>query len=240
MQGGNTMKTSIAVIAACAALSIPIASHATPIRQGPYASFFAGVSGVASTDADVTDFTISPVGSFKERVKFDPSINIGGTGGYDFGIVRLEGEVSYKQGEITSVTSQNIATGTTSQFVDTDGRLGALAVMFNSFIDLHNYSPITPYIGGGIGFAALHLDDTFGTNISVTPVTRGIVYFHDDETVFAYQVGGGFDIALNRRLSLDLGYRYFATSKAHFESTPIATGLKFESHNGSVGLRVRF
>lgn len=232
------MKRPFITIAAIAALAFPAVSQATPIHPGPYVSGFIGGSSVTNTDVTTTDF--SNGGTFNERVRFDPSINIGGTGGFDFGVVRLEGELSYKHGEISSVTSQNAATGATSQFVSTDGSLGALAMMVNAFVDLHNYSPITPYLGGGIGFAALHLTDTFGTNISATPIARGLVYAHDDDTVFAYQAGGGLEVALNRRLSLDLGYRYFATSKARFDRTLISTSMKFESHNGAVGLRVKF
>ena len=234
------MNKKLIMLAVCAALIVPTASQATPARRGPYVSGFIGVSGATESDATTTDFTLTAPRSFHERVKYDPSINIGGTGGFDFGMVRVEGELSYKQGEISSLTSQDFTTGTTSQIIDTDGRIGAFAMMFNTFLDFHNYSLITPYIGGGIGVAFLHLDDTFGTNVSATPVTRGVVYFHDDASVFAYQVGAGFDIAINPRLSLDLAYRYFGTETAHFNSTPIVTSLKFESHNGSVGIRVKF
>lgn len=224
------MKRNLIAVAVIAALAIPAVSQAIPIRPGPYVSGFIGVSGVSNTDVSTFDFGTGS--SFNERAHFDPSINIGGTGGFDFGMVRLEGELSYKRGEFSSVTSTDATTGATSQFNNMDGGFGALAFMVNSFIDLHNQSPITPYIGGGIGFAALHLDDTTSQG--------GIVYFRDDDTVFAYQLGGGLEIALNRRLSLDLGYRYFATSKAHFNNTPINADMKFESHNGAVGIRVKF
>jgi opacity protein-like surface antigen len=42
-------------------------------------------------------------------------------------------------------------------------------------------------------------------------------------------------------LTLDLGYRFFGTSTATFgKDLPITTDLKFQSHNGIVGLRVKF
>ena len=230
------MKRPFITIAAIAALAFPAVSQAAPIHPGPYVSGFIGGSSVINTNATTNDFINGD--SFSDRVRFDPGINIGGTGGFDFGVVRLEGELSYKHGEISSVTSQKVATGATTQFVSTDGSLGALAMMVNAFIDLRNYSPVTPYIGGGIGFAALHLSDTTG----IIPGTGSSpVFSHDDDTVFAYQAGAGLEIALNRRFSLDLGYRYFATSKATFDRNPaIATSMKFESHNGAVGFRVKF
>jgi opacity protein-like surface antigen len=228
------MKRPFITLAAIAALAVPVVSQATPIHPGPYVSGFIGGSALTNTDVTSTNFSTAPVGIIKDRVEFDPSINIGGTGGFDFGVVRLEGELSYKHGEISAVNDQT----NNIQYRSTDGSLGALAMMVNAFIDLHNYSPITPYLGGGVGFAALHLSDTFGFPAGGGSQTR--LYSHDDDTVFAYQAGGGLEVALNRRLSLDLGYRYFATSKARFDRTLISTELKFESHNGAVGLRVKF
>jgi opacity protein-like surface antigen len=232
------MKRNLVVYAALATLAVPAVCRAIPIHPGPYVSGFIGVSGLANTTASTTDFTHVPAIVSNDEIKFDPSINVGGTGGFDFGMVRLEGEVSYKQGDISSV---NIQTGqTNTQIGNTDGTLGAFAMMINSFIDLHNNSPVTPYIGGGIGFAVLYLSDTFGTNVNGGTPISGTVFFQDNDTVFAYQAGAGLEIALNRRLSLDLGYRYFATSNASFNNTPISTSMKFESHNGAVGLRAKF
>jgi opacity protein-like surface antigen len=229
LQGGVPMKRNFIIIAALVTLSLPAICSAAPPNPGAYVSGFLGVSVPRTADVTGTDFiTGAP---FDERVEFDPGINIGGTGGYDFGMIRLEGELSYKHGEIESITEK--ATG--FRFRNVDGSLGAFAMMINGFFDLHNSTPITPYWGGGIGFAALHLSDTF------VPGDPDPFYLEDDDTVFAYQAGAGLEIALNRMLSLDVGYRYFGTSKARFDSDPIAsTELKFESHNAAVGLRVKF
>jgi opacity protein-like surface antigen len=110
--------------------------------------------------------------------------------------------------------------------------------MANGFIDLHNDTPVTPYVGGGIGFAALHLTDTHDN------FTGDRLYREDDATVFAYQAGAGLDIALNRRVSLDLGYRYFGTSKAEFDSNnqlnSSTAEMRYESHNMAVGVKFKF
>jgi opacity protein-like surface antigen len=151
----------------------------------------------------------------------------------------LEGELSYKHGEMSSITSTfpNPPPATTVRFSQVDGSVGALAFMFNCFFDLHNDSPVTPYFGGGAGFATLHLDDTFGSSTG----GRSQLYFDDDDAVFAYQAGAGLEFAINRRLSLDVGYRYFGTSQAHFnENFNTETAMKFNSHNAAVGVRVKF
>lgn len=233
------MKRSLVAVAVLTILAIPAISLAAPPRPGPYVSGFIGVSVPQNTDVTFTEFGGN---IFKDHVEFDPSINIGGTGGYDFGFVRLEGELSYKQAEMSTITSTNLTSGGIARFVNVDGRIGALAMMLNCFIDLHNNTPVTPYFGGGVGFAALYLDDTFAT-IATGP-NAGFpttLYLYDDEAVFAYQVGAGLEFALNRRLSLDVGYRYFGTSEATFSNQLFGQATaKLQSHNAAVGIRVKF
>lgn len=223
------MKRHVIILAAIVALVTPALCTATPPRPGPYVSGYIGVSVPQNTNVTGYDYYVDK--SFNERVEFDPGINIGGTGGFDYGYFRLEGELSYKHGEIATISDQ----AGSYRYRNADGTLGAFAVMFNAFFDLRNSSPVTPYLGGGIGFAAMHLSDTF------VPGEPLPVYQEDDDSVFAYQAGAGLEVALNHNLSLDFGYRYFATTKARFGTNrDVDTELKFKSHNAAVGLRVKF
>lgn len=223
------MKKMLIAIATFTAFAAPAVCSAAPPHPGPYASGFVGISAIRNTDV-----TTVANQTFQDRVELDPGLFIGGTGGYDFGFLRMEGELSYKYANINSINDQI----NNFQFISPDGNIGALAMMFNAFFDLHNDSPITPYVGGGIGFAAVHLSDTYATD----PLNgRQLLYGADDDTVFAYQAGAGLEFAINRRLSLDLGYRYFATDTANFNSNPAgAISLKLESHNAALGFRVKF
>mgnify|MGYP001263557867 CR=1 FL=1 len=224
------MKRISAVVAVVALCAVPVVAGATSPRPGGYVSGFFGVS--AAADTDVTSINNQSGEVFNDRVEYDPNIYVGGTGGYDFGHFRLEGELSYKHAEISSITDD-----TGFRFRGVDGSLGALAFMANAFVDVHNNTPVTPYFGGGIGFAVLSLSDTFGSDNS----GRLLLYPDDDTTVFAYQAGGGLEIAISPSLSLDLGYRYFGTTKGTFDSDWITTTkLRYESHNGMVGFRVKF
>jgi len=220
------MKRALVAIAILSTLAVPAICPAASAYPGAYMSGFLGINVNSDTNTSGTDFFLNE--DFNDRVEFDPGISIGGTAGYDFGIVRLEGELSYKNAEIGSVTSQN-----GFQFRNVDGRIGAGAMMFNGFFDLHNNSRLTPYLGGGVGFAGLHLSDT--TSLGVP------LYGDADDTVFAYQLGAGVEIDLNRFYSLDIGYRYFVTDRATFDSDlDISTSLKFESHNATLGFRFKF
>jgi opacity protein-like surface antigen len=226
------MKRRLFALLALVTLASPTICLATPPRPGPYVSGFAGVAIPYNTTATSNNSGIN------DRINFDPGVNIGGTGGYDFGFLRVEGELSYKHGEIRSVDAR----ATNISYGDVDGRIGALAMMGNIFLDLRNPGPITPYFGGGLGFAALHQSDTYGTDFSAPRGNRPLIYPSDDDAVFAYQVGGGLEIALSRMLSLDLSYRYFRTSEATFSSGDnlYENKLRFESHNAAAGIRVKF
>jgi opacity protein-like surface antigen len=228
------MKRTLTTLALLIVVALPDISQAMPMRPGPYITGFIGAT-MPRRDDDVTttDFS-APSQTLNQRARFDSGVSIGGAGGFDFGFIRLEGELSYKEADINSITDN---TGKNS-YRDINGNLGALAFMTNAFFDFHNYTPVTPYVGVGIGFATLHMSNTYATNQTGT---RTLMYPRDEDTVFAYQLGAGLDIALNRRFSIDLGYRYFNTDWASFSrNTLTSSGVRFESHNATVGFRTKF
>lgn len=213
------MKKTLLSLLVLASVALPAVASAASLRPGPYVSGFIGVTIPQTVDATSFD---GLGGVFQDRIEFDPGVNIGGAAGFDFGAARFEGEISYKDLPIKSVTSGGVSDRVLEGSVDTT------AFMANVFIDLHNDTPITPYLGGGVGFAALHMNDTYSVTTDY--------YAPDDQVVFAYQAGGGLEVALNRQLSLDLAYRYFGTSKASF----INTEFEVATHNATVGLRFKF
>ena len=230
-----TIKKFLIAIITFLAFSSPSLGAATSGQPGPYFSGFLGVS--IFKDITVSNYDSQSSTSISEKFEFDPGIYIGGTGGYDFGFARLEGELSYRGAEIDSITSQS----NNYSIHDIDGNLGVFSAMVNGYFDFHNDSRFTPYLGGGIGIATLILSDVDGY------VTRGnntyyqSLYWESDDTVFAYQLGGGLDIALNKRFSIDVGYRYFKTDDAHFDSYySTASDVSIESHNAMVGFKMKF
>jgi opacity protein-like surface antigen len=228
----KTIPIHFFVFAICALPAICQSDSGIP---GAYVSGFIGVHVPADTDVPSTDFFTNE--SYNDRVEFDPGINIGGTGGYDFGIVRLESELSYKHSTIKTITDQT----TGIRFRNPNGEIEVMAFMFNGFIDLHNNSQLTPYLGGGVGLASIYLSDTYGITTSggTSNITR--LYGAGNDTVFAYQVGAGLDIALNRRFSLDVGYRYFGSNRADFNSDlDISSSMRFVSHTSTLGFRYRY
>lgn len=206
--------------------SIPTVSLAQP-TMGPYFSGFIGAA--MPLDQDVSGFDLD------DEIEFDTGINVGGTMGYDYGYLRLEGEISYKEAEVSRVNDRISG----ESFGDIDGSIGVLAFLANIFVDLHNQGPVTPYLGGGIGFAGMYQDDIWGRSSFDGAWIE--LYQDDDDLVFAYQAGGGVEIAISPAFSLDLSYRYFGTSNATFnEDTPFDNEMEFASHNVAAGLRMKF
>jgi opacity protein-like surface antigen len=105
-----------------------------------------------------------------------------------------------------------------------NGNIDAFAWMVNAWIEPRNYGTITPYFGGGVGLGR--------GNISNAGLSDGNI------TGVAYQVGGGLDIRLDRRLSLDIGYRYFGISDSSNSTAANTNDLAGSTIMG--GLRVRF
>lgn len=221
------MKRALAVIVflLCA---LPAVAGAAPSKPGGYVSGFLGFNQTKDATLETTDFFNGTSQNYS--LDFDPGIYIGGTGGYDFGLLRLEGELSFRDAEISNITSFS---GTRYRGVDSS--LGVLAMMANGFIDLENATIVTPYLGGGAGFATLVLDeDVFDGN-------GDPIYYEDSATTYAVQAGGGLEVALNPRFSLDIGYRYFRTGKATFDKYwDLENKLKIESHNFAIGFRAKF
>lgn len=215
------------VIVVLLLLVVPAAAIAAS-KPGPYFSGFIGFNQTDDATLETTDFFFNDVQHF--NLEFDPGVYVGGTGGYDFGVLRLEGELSYRDAEIKTISD---AAG--NHYRVGDRSLGTLAGMFNCFLDFENPSPVTPYLGAGVGFAVLTLED------DVLDSNGDPIYYEDSATTGAFQVGGGIEFAITPRFSLDLGYRYFKTGEATFDETwQIENELEIESHNFAVGFRGKF
>jgi opacity protein-like surface antigen len=197
-----------------------------PVRAqhaGPYVGAFFG--GNALLDAKSTDSK----GTF--NLEFDPGIQGGAVVGWDFapdksaGEGRIELEYAHRSNQLDKVkfVEGNFSGG---------GDVIADSLLLN-FIGVYREGRRwAPYLLVGLGAASIEASD-----LKVTGKPLG----NDSSVVFAYQVGTGIDFMLTKNLNIDLGYRFFGSSRPEF-SEP--NGLKFEmdyySHNVIIGLRVGF
>lgn len=188
---------------------------ASNVCAGPIRSYVGATAGVVlSDDSSVTD--INGTGA---DVSYDPGFSLSAVIGHEFGMgLRLEGEVNYKMADTDKFKSQ---LGTRN--LDSDFR--SLGMMVNAFYDFQPSMAFTPYVGAGLGFANI--------NMSSADVNGSRIWNSDSATAFAYQIGFGGNVMINRRMAFDLGYRYFGTND--FDIDRVSSNLS--SHNILFGLK---
>lgn len=102
---------------------------------------------------------------------------------------------------------------TSNAFASGEGSIRTFALMANVWYDLPLGSSITPYVGGGIGYAE-------------NEVEHGLV-MNGTEGGFAWQLGAGANFALSDKMSIGVGYRYMDAGDVTLVRSPgLATGNK--------------
>jgi len=75
----------------------------------------------------------------------------------------------------------------------------------NAYVDLGTWHCVTPYVGGGIGFASINVIGLTDVNVP----TGGVAYARDNtETNFAWALYAGLSYKVTPGLTIDLSYRY--------------------------------
>ncbi|HEX5773656.1 MAG TPA: outer membrane beta-barrel protein [Geomobilimonas sp.] len=180
--------------------------------------YVGGAAGVFMPE----DSTVTNFDGTRDNQSYDTGYVLTAFGGYAFDSgLRLEGELAYREAELDRVTG----------FYGYNDSLWAFSGMANLFFDLRNNTNVTPYLGGGIGFATVSFDNGYDYYYY-----NNYYDYSEEETVFAYQVGGGLCIDLSRNVALDIGYRYFGTEDIQFDFKE----MELESHNVTVGVKFKF
>ncbi len=102
-------------------------------------------------------------------------------------------------------------------------------LMASGYYDFYNESIFTPYLGAGIG--AGFVDGHYQIN----GISRQI-----DNTVLAWQVGGGVGIAVTETITADVGYRYLDLGNVSTKFYGQDMDMDINAHEFSVGLRFGF
>ncbi|NTV60219.1 MAG: porin family protein [Chlorobiaceae bacterium] len=126
---------------------------------------------------------------------------------------RLEAEVGYHNNTVE--TWDGVPPGP----LYADEHVAIWSFMANGYVDYDmKDSGVSPYIMGGIGYA------------SVTDSWTTASY---SDGVFAWQIGAGVGIKAGNKATVDIGYRYFATSDPVFDGEKIT----ISKHNIIAGVR---
>jgi opacity protein-like surface antigen len=99
------------------------------------------------------------------------------------------------------------------------GDLSSWVTMFNGYADLGTWYGVTPYVGGGLGFAYNKLsgftDSGYASDASTggVPVPAGGYSSDGGKWNFAWGLMAGLSFDVTQNLKLDLGYRYLDYGK---------------------------
>lgn len=191
--------------------------------------YLAGFFGATLVDEAENE---DPLGTF--HLDYDAGYGAGGILGYDLataypslGVGRLELEVGFRRNGLRRADFLDGA-------VDAEGNITVLSFMANSFADYREALPWIPYVGVGFGYAVVALNDA---------KVSGVELADDEDGVFAYQLGAGVALAFQEHLTLDLGYRFFATADPDFDFADKSQGSfesEYHSHNLFLGIRATF
>jgi len=159
------------------------------------------------------------------KVEFDTGIGVLGAVGYDFGLLRLEGEFGYSNNNLDRFKFDE-------ESFKANGDVTDVHLLVNLFVDIPNPTPFVPYVGGGAGVSY--------TSVNGAGIDE-VEFLDDNAVVFAYQVGAGIGYEITDSLVLELGYRYFATVDPNFTNEfGFDVDAEHSSHNVTVGLRITF
>ena len=149
-----------------------------------YDSYLSGnVGWTVSNNLDIKDTNNTVV----IKLPLKTGINVMGALGSRFDNIRIEGEFGYQTKDI--------------DLASLNGNLKILSLLANGYYDFYTEG-IQPYVTAGIGAGRVTLSDFF---------TEGNQFNWDSGvTKLAYQLGAGVAIPLNKSLSIDARYRYFA------------------------------
>lgn len=130
--------------------------------------------------------------------------------------MRLELEYAYRVNDLDSVEG-------TVLFGETHSN----AFMTNMYFDFVNQTRLTPYVGGGVGMARVEIESSGST-------------FDDD--LFAWQLMAGlsYEPASMPMTVWNIGYRYFATSDAEYDTGALTVSQEYQTHGLEAGAKFRF
>ena len=191
--------------------SVSTVAYSAP---GLYVGANIGLAFLDDSDVDIDDSFFSEVDI---SLSADNGASFGGVLGYAFeNGYRVEGELVYQRNNYDEAKVSYL--GMSDKF-SMDGDISSATALANGYYDFKNKSRVTPFIGGGLGFAVVDVDGD--------PVD-------DHDYVFVYQFTAGVGFEITESITLDLKYRYVMTEDLELEgmqleysSDIISTGIRF-------------
>ena len=210
---------SLSLVCAGSLLCLASLAHAD---EGWYVSGQGGANILTSSELDDPTGILAALGT---EIDFDVGYSLSGAVGYHWGLFRVEGEITYAESDIDEFEVLGIG-------VSGSGDVDSVGFMANAFKDFEISDDWQIYIGGGIGYAIVSINDAS---------VLGIPLADDDDSVFAYQLGTGIGHQMSPEMTLSLDYRYFGTLDPEFNAVDGSSfEAEYDSHIIRLGVRINF
>lgn len=181
----------------------------------------------AKADADDIEFGTA-LGTVTTTIEDGSAV--GFVAGRELGPVRLEVEWSMRDFDV----DDHLLAG--AALPGPTGELEARSYFLNGYYHFNADGRLSPYLGAGIGYADVELDD-FG----VTPVPEVL---RDDDAGFAWQLMAGVEARFGSGWRLFADYRWLAADGLEVTVSPAAGSLDseidLETHTMAIGVRYSF
>ena len=153
------------MVCATSLLCLASLAHAD---EGWYVSGQAGASILTSSEIGEPTGVLDAIGT---EIDFDVGYGLSGAVGYHWGLFRVEGEINYAESDINEFEIVGIG-------VSGSGDANSLGFMANAFKDFEISDGWQFYLGGGIGYAIVSINDA---SILDIPLADDLALFVDTE-----------------------------------------------------------
>ena len=159
-----------------------------------WAGAYVKVSGLYNQPSDLR---INNASAFKASLK--NNMGLGAAVGYKFSLLRAEAEIQHLRNGTNPNQSSGTLLGGTSETI---GTLKETSGFANAYLDLPSFFGLAPYLGAGLGYARVDLD-----NLGLLRNSRPVLQFGGRDNVFGYQGMLGIQFHLLGRATVHAGYR---------------------------------
>jgi len=121
--------------------------------------------------------------------------------------------------------------------------LGGWAVLVNGYVDLGTWSGITPYVGGGVGYAFMEAAKFTGQELLPNALPVFTSYPQHNTGGFAWALAAGAALDVAPGVKIDFGYRYLNIADAALAADNFGVTPKLKSvgaHQFRIGVRYMF
>lgn len=216
---------SSAALASAIVLAAPFTANAADLdppvqeassKNNAYISVFGGANFLRDVDFSNGATTVA--------TDYDTGFSVGGAIGYKWSDYKFGGfsprtelEFNYFDNGVSGINFSGNGPGAETVLGSSD--VTGFNFFANVFLDYDTGTRFTPYIGGGLGFTRSDFNIAYnGANLNLS----------DNDTSFAWHIGGGANFELTDRVSLFADARYQRTADAgsirDIGAVPVAAG----------------